>query len=352
MRQPPTPRRRRLAALSAPLLLAALPLATVLWVHAAGAAADGPDLESAIAAQRTRIAEQPTSADAHNDLGNLLALGHDHAGAEAAYREALRLDPGSFSALFNLGVLLRSDRRPAEALEALEQAIAVDSSSAWAYYQQGAALQDLGRRKPATRAYARAFALDNRLALPDVNPLVIGNPLVTAAMLQPREGVPVADSTPRAYAEPGRVKALLLPPLPPTAPAPATPEPGAEAPGAAPERESGSIVPRTTWSSGGAEEEPAAGEPGDVAPGESRTRRRISPDDLRTLRILNQPVAPESAQPPPAGGTRTEPGAAPERFRPGRRSSAQLDLRLVPGTPAGAESAQPAALAALTPARR
>ncbi|HVS15940.1 MAG TPA: tetratricopeptide repeat protein [Thermoanaerobaculia bacterium] len=360
MNHTPQPRRRRLAALAPPLLLAALPLVVVLgvealWVHAA-AAVDGPNLGAAIAAQRARVAEQPGSADALNDLGNLLGLAHDVDGAEAAYREALQLDPGSFSVRFNLGLLLRSARRPGEAVEVLEQAIELDPASAWAHYQLGAALQDLGRRKPATRAYARAFALDHRLALPDVNPLVIGNPLVTAAMLQPREGVPVADSTPRAYAEPARISAILLPTAPApaadpaTAPAqaPTTAAGAAAQPPVPPSSEAGSLVPPTSWSSADDEPGPDAADRQSVesgaATGEPRGTRRITPDDLRTLRILNQSLPPDAATPPASGGTRTEPGAAPERFRPGRRSSAQLDLRLIPGSRPGAAGAEPAAL--------
>lgn len=327
----------RPAALSG-LLLAALPLVTVLWVHTAAAAPQPPNLAAAIAAQREKVANSPGSAEAHNDLGNLLALGQDRPAAEEAYREALRLDPDSFSARFNLAVLLRSGHRPGEALEVLERAIALQPDSAWAHYQRGAAHQDLGRRKRATKDYARAFALDNRLALPDVNPLVIGNPLVTAAMLT-RQDVPVADSTPRSYADPVAIGQLLQPLPPPTQPtaAPATAGGKTAQPPAA--TAVGAVRPSASATAPPSPEDRAGARAGDRArpPGAPEIARpepddrRITTDDLRSLRILNQ-APPESGEQPPEGGTREGTGVeAPQRFRPGRRSSAQLDLQLLPG---------------------
>lgn len=335
------------------LVLALLPIATVLWVHTATAAQQLGDVDAAIAKQRERVAENPSSAEAYNDLGNLLALGQNRAAAEEAYREALRLDPGSFSAHFNLAVLLRTGHRPAEALGILERALELEPNSAWAQYQLGAVHEALGHRKRATNAYARAFALDNRLALPDVNPLVIGNPLVTAAMLT-RHDVPLADNSPRSYSDPVTISKLLLPP--------AAPEPAGETAAGSEGSEAndaseGSQAP--TEPGGRAAQPPGAPTVGEVRPpaaassqspspsaapaagarGNSRLEdaspdssdRRITSDDIRSLRILNQATPQPGATPPAEGGTRDRNLQAPQRFRPGRRSSAQLDLEVAPG---------------------
>ena len=356
-------RRPRPAALTGMVatVLDLLPIATMLWVHGAAATSQLGDLDAAIAVQLDRVAEQPTSPAVHNDLGNLLALAQDRVAAESAFREALRLDPDYFSALFNLAVLLRTGHRPGEAIQVLDQAVELEPDSAWSHYQRGAAHQALGHRKQATRDYARAFALDHRLALPDVNPLVIGNSLVTAALLTPQD-VPVADATPRSYADPARISALLLPPPPPT---PADPTaPGAtSAPGspAAPTAQQpapavGEVRPPATWSptppDDSASPGTAAPAPAEADDSEAETRR-ITIDDVRSLRILNQSSPEGQAVPPPEGGTRRGADAeAPQRFRPGRRSSAQLDLRLRPdlGDPARARVAQLAP--ALTLGRR
>jgi hypothetical protein len=335
------------------LVLVLLPFATVLWVHRAAAAPQAGDLDSAISTQLERVAQQPASPEVHNDLGNLLALAQDREAAEAAYREALRLDADYFSALFNLAVLLRTGHRPQEAIQVLDRAVELEPDSAWSYYQRGAAHQELGHRKQATRDYARAFALDHRLALPDVNPLVIGNPLVTAAMLTP-QNVPVADVTPRSYAEPGRISHLLLPPPPPPpTEAGATTEPTPGTPAAANVQQPAPPAVGEVRPPASGEEAPAISPlPTSTPPVEGdddEQPRRITVDDVRSLRILNQSSPEGQAVPPPEGGSRQGVDLqAPQRFRPGRRSSAQLDLRLLPG---GASSGDRLA-SAVTPARR
>lgn len=58
-----------------------------------------------LAAAREAVLLDPTSPDAHVQIGVALAAGADIDAARAAYRNALRLDPGNAAALNNLAVL-------------------------------------------------------------------------------------------------------------------------------------------------------------------------------------------------------------------------------------------------------
>jgi hypothetical protein len=355
----------------APLLLATTP---------------ADSLRHAIEVQQSLVAQRPMDGSAWSDLGNLLVLDGDRAGAELAYQGALRLAPDSFDANYNMGVLLLGDGRIATALKHLRRAAQLDQASAWARYHIGAGLAQQGKRAEAIRAYAEAFRLDPRLAFPDVNPGVIDNPLLTESLLMAHRNTEVRDGSPRVYAEPNRIASLLVPRRSPAVASPVPSvgeEPSTElaAETRSPSREV--VIPVEPTTEGGATgleqgtfvdprestrpstderqlrlaapeddgdpalfQAPAASSAPRAAAGSlvaspAAPRRRLGPSDLSESGVLNQAAPPTGGDPgASAPGT---PAGPVTRFRPGRRSTGQLDVLLLPrgaaGSPAGSEAA-------------
>jgi len=169
-----------------------------------------PNLDRAIAAQEALVAENPSDAQARNDLGNLLVLDGRSADAEEAYRNALELTPGLASAHYNLGLLLaqRGDRK--EAAEQFQAVLAADPDHAWAHYQLGAIYDAQGSTKRAVKQYAKAFRIDPQLAFPEVNPNVIENDHVTEALLIAYRDLPAAAEAPKTYERPSRIVSLMV----------------------------------------------------------------------------------------------------------------------------------------------
>ncbi len=331
---------RRESRLTAALLVLAGGL--LLAVHLASAAAPLPNLQATIRAQHERIAANPSNPSLHKDLGNLLALAGDPVNAEQAYLEALRLDPEDPGTYYNLGLLLQSDR-PHEALRAFQRSVRLEPRLPWAHYSIGTLHQRAGRRGSAIEAFARAFQLDSTLALADVNPQVIDNPEAMAALLQVK--ALASFEAPREYDDPRRLAALLV--TSGAAPGAATPiaapiatpigqtpaavlEPtlplGIGAPGApAADTAASAADPGPTTAPPPVPAAGTAGATDSLPASQSRGRRRVGAQDLPELRGVNQ-TNPTTADPADAPAT----GPAP-RFRPGRRSSAQLGLGLEGG---------------------
>jgi len=181
-----------------------------------------PNVGSAIAEQRTLVAERPGEAGVWNDLGNLLVLEGGLDEAESAYAKALELDPASVQARFNLG-LLRQQRGDLDgAVVEYRELLEIDPEHAWAHYQLGAAYETQGERELALEHYAEAFTLDPELLFAETNPHIIENGLVTEALLR-RRGSRSAPPAPRAYDEPARIQSILTPP--PTAHGNGAPKP-------------------------------------------------------------------------------------------------------------------------------
>ncbi|HUP24798.1 MAG TPA: tetratricopeptide repeat protein [Thermoanaerobaculia bacterium] len=355
----------------APLLLATTP---------------ADSLRHAIEVQQTLVAQRPMDGSTWSDLGNLLVLDGDRAGAELAYKGALRLAPDSFDANYNMGVLLLGDGRIAAALKHLRRASQLDPASAWARYHIGAGLAHQGKRADAIRAYAEAFRLDPRLAFPDLNPGVIDNPLLTESLLMAHRNTEVRDGNPRVYAEPNRIASLLVPRRSPSEASP-IPSAGAEqstelaAETRSPSREA--VIPVEPTTEGGVTglEQGTFVDPRDSArpstderqlrlvapeddgdpalfqapaassaprgaasalPGASpaASRRRLGPGDLSESGVFNQAEPPTGDPGARAPGT---PAGPVTRFRPGRRSTGQLDVLLLPrgaaASPAGGNAA-------------
>jgi Flp pilus assembly protein TadD len=121
-------------------------------------------LQAGVAAQaeqhyRQAVQADPDCADAHFELGNLLAHhGHFQAGADS-YRQVLHLQPDNAEAHNNLGVMLAEQRQFEAALPCYEQALALRPDYAEAHYNLGNALKELDRMEEGAACYARALQL-------------------------------------------------------------------------------------------------------------------------------------------------------------------------------------------------
>lgn len=174
-------------------------------------AAPPENLQEALQAQRSLVAQNPTDADRLNDLGNLLALARDLDGAEDAYRRALQIDPNSTTSLYNMALVLQEQGKTKLARQALHSILQIDPDHAWGHYQLGTLYDSQNNRAKAVHHYERAFSLDRSLVDPQVNPHIVENRLVTDALLQMYVADSPSTQAPRLYREPGHVADLLLP---------------------------------------------------------------------------------------------------------------------------------------------
>lgn len=355
--------------------LALLVLAGIgaMLVAAKAPAQSPPNLSRALDAQRSIVASNPSDAQAHNDLGNLLLLAHEQAQAEVAYRRALELDPSITSARYNLGLLLQQQGALRAALDELQRVREEAPGNAWAHYQIGAIQEAFGNGDRAIKSYARAFALDPQLAFPEVNPQVIDNSHLTQALIVAYRETDSLPQAPYQYEEPGRIVSLLVPPE-------GTGQTGDEddnimveeaiedAPTATERRAPGGF-PRPGLVPEGAREEeaaPSAGSrvlregdldrsertnqatPGGGSSGQGRVihrgGQRITPQGYpsqpqQPQGRSTQEVGPRSQESP--GVPRYVPPPTRDRFQPGNESTGRLDLRWLPhrATPAAADRA-------------
>jgi hypothetical protein len=296
---------------------------------AAFAAAPSPlNLPKALATQQEIVAADPASATAQVDLGNLLLLDGRTAEAEAAYRQAIVLDPASVNAHFDLALLLQQIGENRDAGREYKRVIELDPRHAWAHYQLGVLREEAGSESAAVRSYAKAFALNPRLAFADVNPHIVENKLVTAAMLR-AYGQELPELQPGAtYEEPSRIAGLLI--------APAEGK-------------------TTTSAPSGAFQAPAADAIAEPSPATSGTQRTIRPADLSRVGDAGQASGGSTSRRPsrPAGydtengdvpeveiyeppvptlriPTPTDPstGVVPQPYQPGTPSTGRLEMQL------------------------
>lgn len=314
-----------------------------------------PSIEQAIATQRQAVNRHSERPQAWNDLGNLLVTAERHQAAEEAYQTALGLANDHVPALFNYGLLLFETGRFQKAEELLKRVVELNPRSAWAHYQLGRIAQQEGRRALAIHHYATAFALESSLAFADVNPHVLENRLATEALLRARPDEP-ANTVPRSYDNPDRIRRLLVPPARNVAT-------NTQAPPDEPiqtRTPSGTVVTQGSSPPAPTTEAPVSSTP---PPAARRTLNQDSLDRKGSDPVLSGSgstvVTPSSipagarrfapARPAPGRTTPTSPNSVPSqaspditapggattptrppRFQPGPRSSAQLDLTLRP----------------------
>ncbi len=123
-----------------------------LTAHRAGRAGE------AIEAYRAAVAENPTLAPAHFNLGQLLREQSDFAGAAEAFEAAASLRPQAGEAWVNLGICREQLGELDRALAGYLEAIRLDPGSAVAQFNAGNVLRKLGRLQAAAAAFAAAAA--------------------------------------------------------------------------------------------------------------------------------------------------------------------------------------------------
>jgi len=128
--------------------------------NVAGALQAAGRVDEAIVRYRRAINLFPQFADAHSNLGILLAAQGDHDGALNEYQTAARLDPNLIGAEVNMGIELAQRGAYDEALRVLSHAVLVDPTNPSAHYNLGLVLVVHGDTEKARQSLATAIQLD------------------------------------------------------------------------------------------------------------------------------------------------------------------------------------------------
>jgi tetratricopeptide (TPR) repeat protein len=115
--------------------------------------------DQAIAAYRTALGLDPTSAQATRALAFLLTAHGHYAEAEPYFRAAVRLEPQRAATWFNLGFLYDQQREPAKAIEAFHAALQVNPGLDRAWYGMGLCQAALGQHAAAVKSFEQAGQL-------------------------------------------------------------------------------------------------------------------------------------------------------------------------------------------------
>jgi predicted TPR repeat methyltransferase len=114
--------------------------------------------DDAIRLLRAGARQDPHSVEAHNDLGNVLAILQRHDEAAAGFRIAIALRPDFAEAHNNLGNALAKQGRSDEAVEHFAQAVTLRPGYAQAWLGRARVLKRLNRQQEAVVAYRGALA--------------------------------------------------------------------------------------------------------------------------------------------------------------------------------------------------
>jgi len=319
-------------------------LALFLTGALAGVAGTPANLEEALQAQQSLVAESPHDVDLLNDLGNLLALAGRLEAAEESYRRVLQIDAENVTCLYNLALMLQEQDRTKEARKILKSIVEIDPQHAWAHYQLGTLYASLKDRRKALEHYERAFALDRSLTSPRVNPHIVENRLVTEALLELYVLETPSTQAPRIYQEPGHVADLLLPSEPEE-----TADEEVAGEGAAAEDSVTSSAPSKARSRRVRATYQATPEPALETDEEEPAEKRVLDESTLTTRQYQSresqsAKSTSSSQPSGSGLPETSSAYAPEdstsgsddtfdqptTFIPGVQSTGRLDIELLP----------------------
>jgi cytochrome c-type biogenesis protein CcmH/NrfG len=112
-----------------------------------------------------QTAQNPQSAEAWIQLGNLYFDTDNNEKAIGAYQNSLALKPDNANVLTDMGVMYRRSGKPAEAIKAFSKAIAVDPRHEVSRFNKGIVLMhDLKDREGALKAWE---------GLLEINPLAM-----------------------------------------------------------------------------------------------------------------------------------------------------------------------------------
>lgn len=123
---------------------------------------DEKNLDAAIVAYQTAIAQRPGYHAAENNLGLALVASAREADAEKLYRDVLARAPTYAPAWVNLGKLYSGQKKYPEAIDAYQKALEVKPDYARALLDLGVAYARSGRVDDAIGAYGKVIALNPR----------------------------------------------------------------------------------------------------------------------------------------------------------------------------------------------
>lgn len=143
----------------------------------------------------------PTSAEAHNELGNALQGLNRREEAVASYRRALDLNPRLAAAHSNMGAALHSLGRVDQAVTSYRRALEIMPTLPETHNNLGNALRSLGQLDEAERSYLRALEIRPRYFEAHNN---LGNALrrlgrLDAAVSSFRRALEIMPSAPEPY---------------------------------------------------------------------------------------------------------------------------------------------------------
>jgi tetratricopeptide (TPR) repeat protein len=116
----------------------------------------------AIGNYRQAVRFNPNMAEAHNNLANALQTTGQMTEALASYQQALRCRPENAEALNNFGTALTDLGRVEEAIDCFRKALRIKDQYAAAHSNLGEALKRLGRLDDALASLQRAIEIDPR----------------------------------------------------------------------------------------------------------------------------------------------------------------------------------------------
>ena len=130
-----------------------------LWNIMGSAAAQNGQLDQAAFAFDKAITIEPSSADAHNNLGNVLrGLGKLEEALEA-FNKSISINPEYAEAFNNIGIVLQRQGKLEEALRAFDKSISIKPDYAEAFNNMGIVLQRQGKLEEAIEACNKAIAI-------------------------------------------------------------------------------------------------------------------------------------------------------------------------------------------------
>jgi tetratricopeptide (TPR) repeat protein len=131
-----------------------------LHIERAGIALAEGRREEAVAEYRRALTTDPDNANAHGDLGMLLAAAGNLRGAVSELEEARRLEPNNPAHVESLARALAAGGKEEEALPLFRQAVELDPARAAGHLHLAAALARTGHYPEARASFDRALELD------------------------------------------------------------------------------------------------------------------------------------------------------------------------------------------------
>ena len=194
--------------------------------------------DARVIAALNAVRANPNSADAHNDLGQLLRLKGFPKDAETEFERAVDADSHYYPAWYNLGLIRQSRGNYAGARFAYKRTVHYKPGHAMALFQLGLIEEQRRNIDEAVNYYAKAITINHSLLDVRVNPRVLDAQLLHLAVLKAyptehaRQSMRFQDAPEVVYTAPEPGPAVSPQPAPQQIVTPAAPvtSPGAQQP--------------------------------------------------------------------------------------------------------------------------